>query len=147
VQFKLITNDDPPVVIDAEQIWSQGKDGLKGLLARFGGEGEPAGDVLLAELARAARIWPRVERALENSTPTELELSTTEAYAFLRDFRPILMESGFVVLAPGWWGQPAICPQAVSAHASSSTRAMAPPASAGAPVPMAKAVTSDCTAW
>jgi superfamily II DNA or RNA helicase len=107
VQFKLITNDDPPVVIDAEQIWSQGKDGLKGLLARFGGEGEPAGDVLLAELARAARIWPRVERALENSTPTELELSTTEAYAFLRDFRPILMESGFVVLAPGWWGQPA----------------------------------------
>ncbi len=107
VSFKLITNDDPPVVIDADQIWAQGKDGLKGLLARFGGEGEPAGDVLLAELARAARIWPRVEKALEDSTPCELALSTTEAYAFLRDFRPILMESGFVVLAPGWWGQPA----------------------------------------
>lgn len=107
ISFKLITNDDPPVVIDAEQIWAQGKDGLKGLLARFGGEGEPAGDVLLAELARAARIWPRVEKALEDSTPCELTLSTTEAYAFLRDFRPILMESGFVVLAPGWWGQPA----------------------------------------
>ena len=107
ISFKLITNDDPPVVIDAEQIWAQGKDGLKGLLARFGGEGEPAGDVLLAELARAARIWPRVERALEDSTPCELSLSTTEAYAFLRDFRPILMESGFVVLSPSWWGQPA----------------------------------------
>ena len=105
--FKLITNDDPPVVIDADQIWAQGKDGLKGLLARFGGEGEPAGDVLLAELARAARIWPRVERALEDSTPTEITLSTTEAYAFLRDFRPILMESGFVVLSPSWWGQAA----------------------------------------
>ena len=103
--FKLITNDDPPVVIDAEQIWEQGKDALKGLLARFGGEGEPAGDVLLAELARAARIWPRVERALEESAPTGLDLSTTEAYGFLRDFRPILMESGFVVLAPSWWGQ------------------------------------------
>jgi SNF2 family DNA or RNA helicase len=107
ISFKLITNDDPPVVIDAEQIWAQGKDGLKGLLARFGGEGEPAGDVLLAELARAARIWPRVEKALEDSTPCELRLSTTEAYAFLRDFRPILMESGFVVLAPTWWGQAA----------------------------------------
>ncbi|MFM2165367.1 MAG: hypothetical protein RL325_1804, partial [Planctomycetota bacterium] len=107
IAFKLITNDDPPVVIDAEQIWAQGKDGLKGLLARFGGEGEPAGDVLLAELARAARIWPRVEKALEDSTPTEITLSTTEAYAFLRDFRPILMESGFVVLSPSWWGQPA----------------------------------------
>ncbi len=107
IGFKLITNDDPPVVIDAEQIWAQGKDGLKGLLARFGGEGEPAGDVLLAELARAARIWPRIERALEGSTPTGITLSTTEAYAFLRDFRPILMESGFVVLAPSWWGQAA----------------------------------------
>ena len=107
MSFKLITNDDPPVVIDAEQIWAQGKDGLKGLLARFGGEGEPAGDVLLAELARAARIWPRVERALEGSMPTGIELSTTEAYAFLRDFRPILMESGFVVLSPSWWGQTA----------------------------------------
>jgi superfamily II DNA or RNA helicase len=107
VQFKLITNDDPPVIIEADQIWAQGKDGLKGLLARFGGEGEPAGDVLLAELARAARIWPRVERALDNPTPVELSLSTTEAYAFLRDFRPILMESGFVVLSPSWWGQPA----------------------------------------
>jgi superfamily II DNA or RNA helicase len=107
IAFKLITNDDPPVVIDAEQIWAQGKDGMKGLLARFGGEGEPAGDVLLAELARAARIWPRVEKALDSATPSELQLSTTEAYAFLRDFRPILMESGFMVLAPGWWGQPA----------------------------------------
>jgi hypothetical protein len=107
VAFKLITNDDPPVVIDAEQIWAQGKDGLKGLLARFGGEGEPAGDVLLAELARAARIWPRVERALEGSAPVGITLSTTEAYAFLRDFRPILMESGFVVLSPSWWGQAA----------------------------------------
>ncbi|MEI7877147.1 MAG: hypothetical protein WCI96_04400, partial [Planctomycetota bacterium] len=92
ISFKLITNDDPPVVIDAEQIWAQGKDGLKGLLARFGGENEPAGDVLLAELARAARIWPRVERALEESTPCEVTLSTVDAYAFLRDFRPILME-------------------------------------------------------
>ena len=107
ISFKLITNDDPPVVIDAEQIWAQGKDGLKGLLARFGGENEPAGDVLLAELARAARIWPRVERALEESTPCEVTLSTVDAYAFLRDFRPILMESGFVVLSPSWWGQAA----------------------------------------
>jgi non-specific serine/threonine protein kinase len=107
IEFKLVTNDDPPVIIEADQIWAQGKDGLKGLLARFGGEGESAGDILLAELARAARLWPRIERALEESTPSSITLSTTEVYAFLRDFQPILSESGFLVLKPSWFGQAA----------------------------------------
>ncbi|MFM7133953.1 MAG: DEAD/DEAH box helicase [Planctomycetota bacterium] len=107
ISFKLVTNDDPPVVIDAEQIWAQGRDGLKGLLARFGGEGEPAGDVLLAELARAARIWPRIEKSLEDSAPTGLTLTTNEAYAFLRDFCLILREAGFDVRFPSWFGQAA----------------------------------------
>ncbi|MSR41419.1 MAG: DEAD/DEAH box helicase [Phycisphaerales bacterium] len=107
LQFKLITTDDPPVVIDAQQVWAHGRDGLKGLLARMGDEGEPAANVFLSELARAARIWPRIERALEENEPCGLELSTNEAYAFLRDFRPILSEAGFVVIAPPWWGQTA----------------------------------------
>lgn len=107
LSFKLITTDDPPVIIEAAQVWANGRDGLKGLLARMGDEGEPAANVFLSELARAARIWPRIERALEENEPVGLELSTNEAYAFLRDYRPILAEAGFVVLAPSWWGQTA----------------------------------------
>ena len=107
LEFKLITTDDPPVVIEASQVWAHGRDGLKGLLARMGDEGEPAANVFLSELARAARIWPRIERALEENEPVGLELSTNEAYAFLRDFRPVLSEAGFVVIAPPWWGQAA----------------------------------------
>ena len=61
--------------------------------------------MLLAELARAARIWPRIEKSLEDSAPVGLTLTTNEAYAFLRDFCLILREAGFDVRFPSWFGQ------------------------------------------
>jgi len=107
LRFKLVTTDEPPVFIDAEQVWEQGGSSLKGLLANLGGEGDSAGDLLLAELARAGRIYGRIEKALDQSAPTGLDLTTPEAYHFLREFRPILAEAGIEVLVPSWWGQPA----------------------------------------
>ncbi|MBL9147275.1 MAG: DEAD/DEAH box helicase [Phycisphaerae bacterium] len=105
LRFKLVTTDDPPVFIEAEQIWEQGASALKGLLAGLGKDGEEASDVLLGELGRASRIWPRIEKALDESAPVGLDLSTSEAYQFLREYRPILAEAGFEVLVPSWWGQ------------------------------------------
>jgi SNF2 family DNA or RNA helicase len=105
LRFKLVTADDPPVFIDAEQIWEQGSGVLKGLLAGLGKDGEEAGDILLAELGRASRIWPRIEKALDDSAPAGIDLSTVDAYQFLREYRPILVEAGFEVLVPSWWGQ------------------------------------------
>ncbi len=105
LRFKLVTTDDPPVFIDAEQIWEQGAGVLKGLLAGLGKDGEEASDILLAELGRASRIWPRIEKALDDSSPAGIDLSTVEAYQFLREYRPILVEAGFEVLVPSWWGQ------------------------------------------
>jgi SNF2 family DNA or RNA helicase len=105
LRFKLVTTDDPTVFIDAEQIWEQGGGALKGLLAGLGKDGEEASDVLLGELGRASRIWPRIEKSLDDSAPCGLDLSTVEAYQFLREYRPILVEAGFEVLVPSWWGQ------------------------------------------
>ncbi len=105
LRFKLVTTDDPPVFIDAEQIWEQGSGVLKGLLAGLGKDGEEAGDILLAELGRASRIWPRIEKALDESAPSGIDLSTVDAYQFLREYRPILVEAGFEILVPSWWGQ------------------------------------------
>jgi SNF2 family DNA or RNA helicase len=105
LRFKLVTADEPPVFIDAEQIWEQGSGVLKGLLAGLGKDGEEASDILLAELGRASRIWPRIEKALDDSAPAGIDLSTVEAYQFLREYRPILTEAGFEILVPSWWGQ------------------------------------------
>ncbi|MDZ4831523.1 MAG: DEAD/DEAH box helicase [Phycisphaerae bacterium] len=105
LRFKLVTTDEPPVFIDAEQVWEQGASALKGLLAGLGKDGEEASDVLLGELGRASRIWPRIEKALDESAPAGIDLTTVEAYQFLREYRPILVEAGFEVLVPSWWGQ------------------------------------------
>ena len=100
--FHLVVTDDPPTIVDAAQIWA---DGGGGRLASVLGAEETPGDLLLAELARAQRIWPRLQDALEDIDPTGVELSTAEAHAFLQDVRPILQEAGIEVLVPSWWGQ------------------------------------------
>ena len=104
LSFHLVTTDDPPIMIDAERIWDPDSAGDQ-MLSRIGGERETAEDVLLAELARAARIWPRLEEALASSSPTGIDLSLDHAYEFLREMRPILAESGVEVLVPPWWGR------------------------------------------
>ena len=104
LSFHLVVTDDPPIIIDAAQIWS---DGGGGRLASVLGPDETPGDILLGELARAERIWPRLQESLEDIDPTGLDLETAEAHAFLQDIRPILQESGVEVLVPSWWGQAA----------------------------------------
>ena len=82
----------------AEDIWA-------GQFASPAG-GTPLEEVLLTELAAAARIWPPIERSLGEAAPARLELATREVYALLSEHRPILEESGIRVEVPSWWGDP-----------------------------------------
>jgi SNF2 family DNA or RNA helicase len=99
LSFQLITTEDPPTILDAETIWAQAS-GRGG--ANRGAE--KTAELLLSELARVSRIWPKFEDALEDTAPTGLDLTTAEAYAFLRDIRPLLEESGVQCAVPDWWG-------------------------------------------
>lgn len=47
---------------------------------------------LLADLGRAARLFPQLEKSLETARPIELEMETKEAYSFLRQSAPLLAE-------------------------------------------------------
>lgn len=100
LSLHLVSPDDPNEVIDATLLWS------RAAIGRNAPGGERASELLLAELGRASRIWPKLEKALAESTPTGLFLSTAEAYSFLREHRGVLLESGFHVQAPEWWDQP-----------------------------------------
>ncbi len=94
--------DDPHSLLDADLLWSpkQGGRNISSVTV-----GQPH-EVLLSELARASRIYPKLEKALAEATPTGVDLSTNEAYEFLREYLPVLEESGFVVQAPNWWQKP-----------------------------------------
>jgi SNF2 family DNA or RNA helicase len=104
--FSLVSADSPPIVVDAEALWARAAGGRAGK-GRSTQETQQLCDLLLQELGRASRLCPKIEDALDEGTPTGLDLSTKEAYEFLRDMRPVLQEAGFEVLVPDWWGQTA----------------------------------------
>lgn len=101
--FHLQSIDRPGVVLDAEDIWLLPGDSavVRGLRV------ERPQELLLKELSRAARLFPRLEDALGEDRPTRIDLPTRQAYQFLREAMPILVEQGFAVLAPAWWESPA----------------------------------------
>ena len=104
--FSLVSSDSPPIVVDAEALWNRAAGGRAGR-GRSPQETQQLCDLLLQELGRASRVYPKIEDALDEGAPSGMDLKTMEAYQFLRDFRPVLQEAGFEVLVPDWWGQTA----------------------------------------
>ena len=104
LRFGLASLDRPGVVVRADDVWQLPPDAatIEGLRL------ESPGGLLLTELARAARIFRGLDTALHSAEPTELKLSTREAYEFLREHRALLTEQGFTVEAPPWWDTPGV---------------------------------------
>jgi non-specific serine/threonine protein kinase len=101
--LRLVASDGSGASLDAARIWT---DPAAGHLLGDHVVDDPQG-LLLSELHRAAGLYPKIETALTGAAPSGFELTTSEAYAFLREYKPLLEESGFEVSAPRWWGDPA----------------------------------------
>src|SRR5205814_2019720 len=69
--------------------------------------GENPQERLLEDLGRACRIFPPLAESLRAARPAGLALDLDGAYRFLREATPMLEESGYGVLVPGWWERPA----------------------------------------
>ncbi len=94
----------PEVVVDASDIWLLPPGAASGEGQRI----EQPQELLLSERGRAARLYKKLEKVLEQAEPTEIDLSTSDAYKFLREVRPVLMEQGYNVAAPEWWDSPTV---------------------------------------
>ncbi len=104
VGFGLVDPESPDTVIDARSLFHRptGK-----RASASSARNEELSEMLLKELARASRIWPELDDALEDETPSGIDLDTRHVYQFMRDLRPILLEAGFFVEVPEWWGESA----------------------------------------
>ncbi len=102
VTFHLAAVEKAGLTIDAADIWLLGSDSVTVQGRRV----DRPQELLLGELGRATRFYRRLEEALEDAEPTTLNLNTRQAYEFLREVRPTLVEQGFQVEAPEWWDSP-----------------------------------------
>lgn len=102
ISFHLQSVDKPALIVDAADLWALTGDSMTIEGKRI----DSPQDLLLGELGRASRIYQKLEAALEDSEPESLELSTRQAYQFLREFATILGEQGFGIATPEWWDSP-----------------------------------------
>jgi len=102
VHFSLVDSETNETVIDASALFSRGEGRRRGAAQS---RDEEFSGLLLQELARASRIWTELDEALEEECPTGIDLDTRRAYQFMREMRPVLLEAGFVVEIPTWWGE------------------------------------------
>ncbi|MDI6885807.1 MAG: DEAD/DEAH box helicase [archaeon] len=102
VRFFLQAKDDRSLLVPAEEVWKTRSPTLTFLKRRFKNPQEQ----LLADLGKASRVIPLVERGLQTARPVGVELNTEQAYSFLRHSAPLLEQSGFGVLLPSWWEKP-----------------------------------------
>jgi superfamily II DNA or RNA helicase len=102
ISFFLQSQDAPDVVVEAADVWLLTRESavIEGLKL------EAPQDLLLAELGRASRLYKKLEECLDENEPFEISMNTEQAYEFLRESKPVLVEQGFAVEAPGWWDSP-----------------------------------------
>lgn len=95
--------EDPSLVLEAQEVWLLPSDSATVDTQRI----DKPQELLLSELARAARLFKALEQTLNQSEPTGLQLTTPQAYEFLREIKPLLIEQGYGVQVPAWWDSPA----------------------------------------
>ena len=102
LHFLLQARDDPSLLVPAQQVWKSKGNTLTALNRRF----EQPREKLLAGLGYAANRFEPLRAGLKTAQPTDLHLTTPQAFDFLRESAPILEASGFGVLVPPWWNKP-----------------------------------------
>jgi non-specific serine/threonine protein kinase len=93
--------EDPSTVVDAGTVWKS-----RGTLPGLGRQLDAPQETFLAELGKAARLYPALDDALRTARPVGLALDTDGAHHFLSEAAPVLATAGFGVQLPGWWTRP-----------------------------------------
>jgi SNF2 family DNA or RNA helicase len=99
--FLLQAQDDPSLLIDAEEIWRAENPGQM----PPGMTKQQLRQVLLAGLGRAAQHDAALAECLRQGTPSGIEMDLPGAFRFLTETATRLEAAGCVVLLPSWWAR------------------------------------------
>ena len=102
LRFGLQATDEQSLVAEAGEVWR-----ATGALPGLGRVVNAPQETFLAELGKAARLYPALDDALRTARPDALSLDVAGAHRFLREAAPLLATAGFGVQLPGWWSKPA----------------------------------------
>ncbi len=102
LHYLLQARDDASLLAPADAVWKTQDSALQTLNRRF----DRPQERLLAGLGYAANLFRPIQRSLQRRAPTGAELTTEEAYTFLRQCAPQLQRAGFGLLVPPWWNKP-----------------------------------------
>ncbi len=97
--YLLQATDDPSLLVPAAHLWREKGAAFTYLDRRF----EQPQERLLKGLGYAARLFPAIDQSLRRAAPDRARLNAAEAFTFLKEAAPLLENSGFGVLVPGWW--------------------------------------------
>jgi non-specific serine/threonine protein kinase len=97
VRFGLRTRSGGQL-LDISTVWAQGEDQPTVLGRHLVNRRQH----LMAELKRAADVFPVLTTALASAAPTQVELTTNQAHSFLHEWAPLLRGQGFGVTLPAW---------------------------------------------
>ncbi|MFZ0547393.1 MAG: DEAD/DEAH box helicase, partial [Candidatus Promineifilaceae bacterium] len=102
LHYLLQARDDPNLLVPAEEVWKTKGSVLNALERHF----DRPKERLLTGLGYAARFFTPIQHSLEQPNPTGIQLTTEEAYNFLRQCAPYLQQARFGLLVPPWWNKP-----------------------------------------
>jgi SNF2 family DNA or RNA helicase len=97
LRYLLQANDDPSLIVPADQVWRERGSTLKFLNRKFDAPQER----LLAGLGQASRIFLPIESSLRAARPEGCPLNAEQAYTFIKETSLLLQSFGFGVLVPG----------------------------------------------
>ncbi len=99
LDYGLQARDDQSIQLEADKVWENGIASMPEYSLRF----RQPQEKLLTGLGYAARLFSPIMPSLEVSKPVGVDLTTSEAYRFLREAAPLMEEAGFVIKPPEWW--------------------------------------------
>jgi len=102
LHYLLQARDDASLIVPASEVWRTQGSVLEALDRRF----DRPQERLLTGLGYAGRFFLPIKQSLNRRNPCAVDLSSQEAFEFLRYCAPQLQEYGFGLLTPPWWNKP-----------------------------------------